>query len=340
MAKRFLSNIDLGKNEIQNVVIHKLATAPSSPTTGQIYYNTSDNRWYLYNGTSFKDVTGRLDNIISTTNALIVADNGDGTLNLSISDATGANSGLLSSSLFTELNAATDLDTASTYVKRDVSGNASFNNITLTGTPTLSTDAVSKGYVDGLISSGMSIQGSLDASTNPLYPAATTAGEAYVVTVAGKVGGASGEAVDVGDLLVAQNSNSGGDEATVGGDWFVIEANRDYATDVSAGYIQIATQTEVNTGTDNTKAVTPLTLKTYVDAIVGSQKFATNIGDGSSSTIQISHALNTLDVSVVLYDTSSQDFVETDITIIDVNTIALSFVLIPTVAQYRVVVQG
>jgi hypothetical protein len=59
MAKKILVNIDMGQNEIQNVLVHKLSSAPGSPLSGQIYYNTTTNKIMMYNGSAWVDLTSQ-----------------------------------------------------------------------------------------------------------------------------------------------------------------------------------------------------------------------------------------------------------------------------------------
>ncbi|MFZ4400584.1 MAG: hypothetical protein ACOYO1_11160 [Bacteroidales bacterium] len=53
MAKQVKTSLDFNKNEIQNVVVQKLAAAPSTPVSGLIYYDTVLNCFRYYNGTAW-----------------------------------------------------------------------------------------------------------------------------------------------------------------------------------------------------------------------------------------------------------------------------------------------
>ena len=53
---KYLVNLDLSQNELQNAKIQNLATAPSTPVKGQIYFNTASNKYFGYNGTKWVDL--------------------------------------------------------------------------------------------------------------------------------------------------------------------------------------------------------------------------------------------------------------------------------------------
>jgi hypothetical protein len=67
-------------------------------------------------------------------------------------------------------------------------------------------------------------KGNTDCSGNPNYPAALK-GDIYTVSVAGKIGGASGVTVEVGDTFRAIADNAGGTQGAVGSSWAVLQAN-------------------------------------------------------------------------------------------------------------------
>ena len=58
MSKKVLVSLDMNKNEIQNVVMQSLATAPTSPKEGQYYYDSADKKAYQWNGSAWKPLGG------------------------------------------------------------------------------------------------------------------------------------------------------------------------------------------------------------------------------------------------------------------------------------------
>lgn len=67
MARKFLVSLDLNQNELLNARIQNLATAPSSPLEGQIYYDSSvgDKSIYFWDGSTWVDVGGDLRSIVA-----------------------------------------------------------------------------------------------------------------------------------------------------------------------------------------------------------------------------------------------------------------------------------
>ena len=76
---QYLHNIDLCKNELQNARVQNLATAPSNPVVGQIYFNTTDKTGYIYDGTKWRDIAQIVD--LSTKQDTLVSGENIKTIN-------------------------------------------------------------------------------------------------------------------------------------------------------------------------------------------------------------------------------------------------------------------
>jgi len=81
MAK-YLSNIDLNKNQLQNAAMHPLAAAPSTPVEGQVYFDTTvgDKEMYFWNGTDWIAMgsQGDITEVQSSTTNQLTVTNGTG----------------------------------------------------------------------------------------------------------------------------------------------------------------------------------------------------------------------------------------------------------------------
>lgn len=98
MAIEFYSSIDVNQNDIHFPVIHKVSSAPSSPSaiSGQMYYNTSANTLHYHNGSSWQTVgtssaAGDIESVVAGTGMTGGATSGDATLNVIGGDGITAN---------------------------------------------------------------------------------------------------------------------------------------------------------------------------------------------------------------------------------------------------------
>jgi len=164
------SFLDLQKNELRNATIQVLATPPSSPATGQIYYNSDSNDGpvglMVYNGSAWESV-GSIDSLQGTAPIQVSLANGVATISILAAD--GAAAGSMSAAHYTLVNNATDANTASTIVKRDASGNftagtVTATSVTISGSVTNATDAATKAYVDS-VATGLDVKASVRVAT-------------------------------------------------------------------------------------------------------------------------------------------------------------------------------
>jgi hypothetical protein len=80
---------------------------------------------------------------------------------------------------------------------------------------------------------------------------------------------------------------------------------------------------------------------TAADARIALTGYSADVGNGTLTTIPITHGLNTRDLVVqVRQNTTPWAYVWPDVQLTDVNTVTLLFTTAPTAAQYRVMVQA
>lgn len=161
---------------------------------------------------------------------------------------TGGISSALSAQMGVTIKGLIDALTSSDALKAPIA------SPTLTGTPaaptaasvTNTTQIATTAFVQTVVAAAVTglldLKTATDCSGNPNYPAALK-GDAYFVSVAGRIGGASGKQVEVSDLYFAVADNAGGTEAAVGTNWIAMEHNLVGAALTSGTLAQFASTT-------------------------------------------------------------------------------------------------
>lgn len=152
MARKFLTPIDLGKLEIQNVAAQNLASFPASPVVGQFVYRTDLKKLFVYTGDATLDsINGWVaadgsnipDSII--TSAKIA----DGTIvNVDINANADIDAGKLETTSFNTKVRANRLDQ---MAKPTESVDLNTQKIVNLADPVNDTDAANKRYVDAAV---------------------------------------------------------------------------------------------------------------------------------------------------------------------------------------------
>ena len=157
MAQKFLTNIDLNQNQLQNFKFQVLDTDPTA-YAGRMYYNSTNGVVRWYNGTAWVNAISSITTTGANTDAITVTASANGTVTIGLNLADVDSAGLLTAAFWSDLNNATTSATINTLAKRDGSGNISV------ATPTADAHAATKAYVDAA-RSGLDVKQSVRAAT-------------------------------------------------------------------------------------------------------------------------------------------------------------------------------
>ena len=323
MARKFLVSIDLNKNELLNARIQNLGAAPSSPVSGQVYYNTGNNILYFWNGTEW----------ISTSGSLEV-----------ITDAIGSyvEGGVGLTKVFDDNTNVTTINLDDTAVTAGTYGS-------ITKVPTFTVDQ--QGRLTGASEANLVIP--LDVQTTGDY-VATIIGTANEVTVSPNSGhnaavtiGLPDDVEITGNLQVGGNLNVIGTVNSVNTTQINIEDNKVNLNSAFTGspttdagiVVERGTEADVEILWNETSDKWTLT-NNGSDYHAIARKYATTLGS-SATSYTIAHNLGTSDVTVQIFEALTPFAqVEADVQRTGIDSVTINFASAPSAGEYRVVVVG
>jgi len=337
MALSYLTDINLNKNELQNAVIQKVGTDPSAGLTeGYIIYNTAAHQLKVY---SEKQISGSDEGWINVggdiTGVNITAGTGlTGTVNTTsgqhtqtitlddtavTADSYGSSTAIPVITIDAQgrITAASTAAISSTLTISDDVGTPNTDGVTV-GTDTL-VFAGTTNEIDTLVSNN---QVKIGLVANP-----TVSGNLIVsgnLTVSGTTTTVNTETINLADNIITLNSNEAGTPSENGG----IEIERGTSDNVALRWNETSDKWQLTEDGSAYEEIQTIQNSTY----------SASIGDGSATSIAVTHNFGSQDVIVQLYDTSSLDTVYADVVRTSTNVVTITFSIAPTSNDIRVLV--
>jgi len=351
MAKKYLTSLDLSKNQLIQAVLEVLASAPSTPVEGQMYYNSTDQTAYIRLSGSWLDL-GQSSGGLTDTDYGDITVSGSGTImtidddavtyakiqnivgnNVLLGNNAGAG-GVVSELTAAQVRSILNVEDGATADQSDAEIETAYNNqVSIVpqaeaeaGTATTSrrwTAQRVKQAILANITAEKSYKGGYNAATNTpdldSSPSGIKLGDVYDVTVAGTF---FTEALEVGDTIRAKQDNP-----TLLSHWVIVQANLNAAS--------IKTQYESNPDTNEFTDAEKTKLANAAEV------FTQQIGNGASTTIVVTHSLGRQFVNAQVFETSSPHAqVECDIELDSTTQTSFTFNSAPSSNQYTVVITG
>jgi len=300
MSRKFLVNLDLNQNQLLNAAIQNLASAPSSPVAGQVYYNTTSNTLLYWNGTAWV-----------TLNTIT-----PGSYSLSQFAAPTADVAWGGYKITGLATPTTGTDAANkSYVDGVAQGLNTKLSVLAATTPAGGNNSLSGSQtIDGV---------AVVAGNRVLVKNQTTTSQngIYVVSAGTWARSTDQQTPTQGDYTFVEQGTLNGAQG-----WILATSSTTWTQFSAAGEYTAGTGISISSNTISVASTTP-------------QKFSQTLST-SATSYTITHNLGTLDVLVQVYTVSDGSEVIVDNLRATTNTVTLNFSVAPTASAYRVVIIG